>query len=98
MALLRNLRNILQADVSAGHVDHLCIRLADPDQVAKSKQLPFRFLSAYREMKGVQSLYTAQVLTALETAVKASVVYRYMPVLRPTYASAPSGMLAGSAG
>ena len=73
MALLRNLRNILQADVSAGHVNRLCIRLADPDQVAKSKQLPFRFLSAYREMKGVQSLYTSQVLTALEAAVKASV-------------------------
>lgn len=74
MALLRNLRNILQSDVSPEHVERLCARLSDPEQVAKSKQLPFQFLSAYREMKGVQSLYTASVLTALEAAVKASVV------------------------
>ena len=73
MALLRNLRNILQADVSPEHVERLCVRLADPEQVAKSKQLPFRFLSAYREMKGVQSTFVARVLSALEAAVKASV-------------------------
>lgn len=73
MALLRNLRNILQAEVSHGHVKRLCARLADPEQVAKSRQLPFRFLSAYREMKGVQSAHTARFLSALEKAVKASV-------------------------
>lgn len=74
MALLRNLRNILQAGVSAQHIEHLCARLEDPEQVAKSKQLPFRFLSAYREMKNVESPYTAMVMSALESAVKASVV------------------------
>jgi hypothetical protein len=73
MALLRNLRNILQAEVSPEHVERLCTRLADPEQVAKSKQLPFRFLSAYREMKSVQSVHTARILSALEKAVKASV-------------------------
>ena len=73
MALLRNLRNILQAEVSPGHVERLCIRLADPEQVAKSRQLPFRFLSAYREMMGVKSSFAAKVLYALEKAVKASV-------------------------
>lgn len=73
MALLRNLRNILLAEVSPEHVERLCTRIADPEQVAKSKQLPFRFLSAYREMKDVQSTHTAIVLSALEAAVKASV-------------------------
>ena len=73
MALMRNLRNILQTEVSPEHVERLCARLADPEQVAKSKQLPFRFLSAYREMKAVQSVHTARILSALEKAVKASV-------------------------
>ena len=74
MALLRNLRNILQAGVSPEHMERLCARLSDPDQVARSKQLPFRFLSAYREIRSVQSTYAAMVLSALEAAVKASVV------------------------
>ena len=73
MALLRNLRNILQAEVSPEHVERLCARISDPEQVAKSKQLPFRFLSAYREMRAVQSAHSARILSALEKAVKASV-------------------------
>jgi 60 kDa SS-A/Ro ribonucleoprotein len=50
MALLRNLRNILQANVSAAHIEKVCARLADANEVARSKQFPFRFLSAYREL------------------------------------------------
>ena len=73
MALLRNLRNILQADVSPEHIERLCARLADPDQVANSKQLPFRFLSAYREIMNVVSPHTGLVLDALEKAALASV-------------------------
>ena len=73
MALLRNLRNILQAGVSAEHIECLCKRLADPEQVAKSKQLPFRFLSAYKELSEVVSTGTAMVLEALEKAVLASI-------------------------
>ena len=69
MALLRNLRNILQAGVSPEHMERLCARLSDPDQVVRSKQLPFRFLSAYREIRSVQSTYAAMVLSALEAAV-----------------------------
>ena len=73
MALLRNLRNILQAEVSPEHVERLCSRLADPEQVAKSKQLPFRFLSAYKEIMAEKSPLTGLVLDALEKAVLASV-------------------------
>ncbi len=74
MALMRNLRNILEANVSAEHIEKVCATLANANQVAKSKQLPFRFLAAYRELKEVQSGYTPSVLAALEDAVVASVV------------------------
>lgn len=73
MALLRNLRNILQAEVSPDHVERLCTRISDPEQVAKSKQLPFRFLSAFRELALVESPYTAKMLSALEAAAMESV-------------------------
>jgi hypothetical protein len=47
MSLIRNLRNFDEAgipdDVAAG----AAARLADPAQVARSRQFPFRFLSAY---------------------------------------------------
>ncbi|MGW4488558.1 TROVE domain-containing protein [Amycolatopsis sp. NPDC004368] len=48
MALLRNLRNFDQAGVSDEVAQAVATRLADPEQVARSKQLPMRFLSAYR--------------------------------------------------
>ena len=74
MALLRNLRNFLEAEVSAVHLEKVCERLADERAVARSKQLPFRFLAAYRELKSVSSGATASVLNALEDAVHASAV------------------------
>ena len=73
MALMRNLRNMLQADISLLEMQKVASRLADPEQVSKSKQLPFRYLSAYREIRQVNSVYTAKILSALESAVKASV-------------------------
>lgn len=48
MALLRNLRNFDQAGVSDTVAAQVAERLADPDQVARSRQFPFRFLAAYR--------------------------------------------------
>ena len=72
MALLRNLRNILEANVSANHVQAVCNYLVNPEAVAKSKQLPFRFLAAYRELKEVNSKYTSYILDALEDAVMQS--------------------------
>lgn len=73
MALMRNLRNILEANVSAAHVHKVCACLSDEAAVAKSKQLPFRFLAAYREVKILSSEYVTMVLNALEEAVVASV-------------------------
>lgn len=48
MALLRNLRNFEQAGISNEALNHVVDRLADPEQVARSRQFPYRFLSAYR--------------------------------------------------
>lgn len=72
MAMLRNLRNILDAGVGADYIAQVCAYLSDPAQVVKSKQFPFRFLSAYREIRDNRSPQTATVLTALEKAVEAS--------------------------
>ena len=50
MALMRNLRNMLKYGASKDLVNTICEKLADPEAVAKSKQLPFRFWSAYRSL------------------------------------------------
>lgn len=47
MACLRNLRNFDEAGVSDAAAERVAARLADPEQVARSRQFPFRFLSAY---------------------------------------------------
>ena len=67
MALLRNLRNFDEASVSDEVADAVAARLADPAEVAKSKQFPYRFWSAY---KNAPSLRWGQ---ALEKALNASV-------------------------
>ena len=72
MALLRNLRNVLEAKVTDKTLEMVCANLADANAVAKSKQFPFRFVSAYRELKDVKRGYTARVMDALEEAVIAS--------------------------
>lgn len=72
MALLRNLRNILQADVSVKHIEKIVGYLGNTNAVLNSKQLPFRFLSAYRELALEKSSYTAYILEALEKAIKIS--------------------------
>ncbi|WP_375433989.1 TROVE domain-containing protein [uncultured Hymenobacter sp.] len=69
MALLRNLRNILEADVSAEAVVEVCATLSDRAAVARSKQMPFRYLAAYREVKTLQNGHVSAVLTALEDAI-----------------------------
>lgn len=48
MSLLRNLRNFDEAGVSDAIAETVGKRLADPGEVARSRQFPFRFLSAYR--------------------------------------------------
>jgi hypothetical protein len=53
MALIRNLRNFEEKGVSDAVLDQVAARIADPEEVAKSRQLPFRFLSAYFATSGI---------------------------------------------
>lgn len=69
MAMLRNLRNILEAEVSKEALKKVCAYIANEKAVANSKQLPFRFLSAYRELKGMNNGRVGLLLDALEQAV-----------------------------
>ena len=72
MAMMRNLRNMLQADVSLPQIMDVANRLSNAEQVANSKQLPFRYLSAYREIEQVNSVHIPMLMNALEAAVKCS--------------------------
>jgi hypothetical protein len=85
MATLRNLRNILMAEVSEEHIQKVCDYISNENAVINSKQLPFRFLSAYKtlsnfdmerycwgevqESKPVPQMYLPLVFDALEKAV-----------------------------
>lgn len=77
MAMLRNLRNIAQAEVSDAHIDKVVEYITNRTNVLNSKQLPFRFLSAYRELKKViQTDYTNKikfyvVVTTMQKFLKA---------------------------
>ncbi len=72
MAMLRNLRNMLSAKISAESVNIVASILSNAEQVAKSRQMPFRFLSAYRELQKIDSPDTPFLMSALELAVKHS--------------------------
>jgi TROVE domain len=54
MAMLRNLRNFDEAGVSDGVAERVAARLADPAEVARARQFPYRFLSAYRAAPSVR--------------------------------------------
>ena len=69
MALLRNLRNIIK---SGADIEPVLKVLSDPERVRKSRQLPFRFFSAYRMLEQ-ESLMTPAIHRALEQALTVSV-------------------------
>lgn len=47
MALIRNLRNFDEAGISRDAVVKVAAKISDPEVVARSRQLPFRWLAAY---------------------------------------------------
>jgi len=47
MAIIRNLRNFDEAGISKAHVKKVVEIIEDRERVASSRQLPFRFMSAY---------------------------------------------------
>lgn len=67
MALLRNLRNFDDAKVSDEVKAKVVAKLTDPKEVAESRQLPLRFMSAYRNVAGVE--WTAALEKALNLSL-----------------------------
>jgi len=51
MATLRNLRNMMKLGMDKETMQMVCDFIANPEAVRKSKQLPFRFLSAFLELQ-----------------------------------------------
>ena len=70
IALLRNLRNIINAEPS--NISNVYETLINPEQVRRSRQFPFRFLSAYKELQQVAGA-TSKPFDTLETALDLSV-------------------------
>jgi len=66
MALLRNLRNLVEAEVDSVVLDRVCNKLTDQKEVRYSKQLPFRFQSAYNALprNTPQALFNAVSMAA----------------------------------
>ena len=52
MALVRNLRNFDEAGVSNQVANQVIAKLTSPEEVARSRQFPFRFLSAHKATAG----------------------------------------------
>jgi len=68
MALLRNLRNFDEANISKESQNYIRSKLTNPEEVAKSRQFPIRFYSAW---KATQSLsYAREIEEALDLSVK----------------------------
>ncbi len=69
MALLRNLRNIIKC---GANLEPVLTKLSDPEQIRRSRQLPFRFYSAYRTLTN-DFLMTPEIHRALESALTLSI-------------------------
>lgn len=54
MATVRNLRNFEQAGISPAVQNAVVTKLTDPEAVKRSKQFPFRFLSAYKHTNSLK--------------------------------------------
>ena len=67
MALLRNLRNFDHAGLRDSMVNKICQRLEDPREVERSRQLPFRFLSAHLNVPSLR--WAASLEKALHLSV-----------------------------
>lgn len=65
-ALLRNLRNLDEAGVSDEVAERVAARLADPEQVTRSRMFPLRFLAAHQAVASLRWAYP------LERALQAS--------------------------
>jgi TROVE domain len=68
MAQLRNLRGFDEAGVTDEVAGDVIARLTDPEQVARSRQFPFRFLAAYRAAPSLRWAYPLERALSLSLA------------------------------
>jgi hypothetical protein len=68
MALIRNLRNFDEAAVGNIVTGAVAARISDPEEVAKSRQFPYRFWSAYKNAPSVN--WAAALEAALDAACR----------------------------
>lgn len=61
MAMLRNLRNVIKSGISEDHHRQVLNRLMDKKSVIRSRQFPFRFLSAYKVILELESILGKKV-------------------------------------
>ncbi|XP_043199148.1 telomerase protein component 1-like [Amphibalanus amphitrite] len=70
MAMLRNLRNLILAKIGAAHHDKVISTLTNENAVLNSKQMVFRYLSAYAALDELEVLITDSL--AEQEAARAS--------------------------
>lgn len=68
MALLRNINNLIKYGVAPKVFTKAMKKLTDPEEVKKSKQLPFRFVTAYDNVQGNREASDA-IAEAMDIAV-----------------------------
>jgi len=66
MALLRNIRNFVKSNID----ENLWLPdLIDEKKILSSKQFPFRFLSAYKAVQGIDGIQNKSILKGLNKAI-----------------------------
>lgn len=68
MAVIRNLRNFEEAGVGKSLINKINDKIADPEEVANSRQLPFRFFSAHMNTRSVK--WQASLEEALQASIQ----------------------------
>lgn len=84
MAMLRNLKNFLSYGVSSETLNVVAEKLRNPNAVRKSKQLPFRFYTAYKMLETAGNVDAPVLMDALEDALMVS--FENLPQLKGTTA------------
>jgi 60 kDa SS-A/Ro ribonucleoprotein len=84
MAVLRNLRNLLDKEVSSKTIDTVISKLTSEKIIQNSKQFPFRFFSACKAIEAHPNRYASKLITALDAAMFISV--KNLPLISGTTA------------
>lgn len=69
MATLRNMRNMHHAGISADAHRAVIDKIANPAEVARSRQLPFDFIQAHAELAPLDKTFAAAISDALNHSV-----------------------------